>query len=91
MGTRQKAGATTSVAGDFQRLTPGQAVQEFGIEIEDGAKLYVATGSASTFAQGYLVEFESKVYSVVGQPEVRNDGDADTSYCLVLLQRTVIS
>lgn len=89
MGVRQKAGSTTSVAGDFQRMSPGQSVQEFGVELEDSAKLYVATADAGSFAQGYLVEFESKSYSVVGQPQVRDDGSYVSSYCLVLLQRVV--
>jgi hypothetical protein len=77
--------ATKSV--DFQLLTPGRAFQEYGIELENPARLYASAADITSFPQGARVAFDGETYAVVNSM-VRNDGTGtNMSYTLAIMER----
>lgn len=82
-------GTPTSAQVDIQDMTPGQAFQSWGVELDAPAKLYCATADAAKFTNGAEVVRGSLVYTVMGEPILR-DEDSDLTYCMALVNRRTI-
>jgi hypothetical protein len=79
-------GSSQDVAGDLQKLTPGRAFEDFGVQLNNPARLYVAASDLSKFPQGARVTFESILFSVEHSMK-RSVGKAALDYAVVILER----
>lgn len=79
-------GSSSNVACDFQKLTPGRAFEDYGVQLENPARIMAAASDLSKFPQGARVTFETILYSVVHSMK-REIGKAQMDYALVVLER----
>lgn len=79
-------GSSATVMSDFQKLTPGRAFEDFGVQLENPARIYVAASDLSKFPQGARVTFESILYSVVHSMK-RETSSPNTDYAVVVVER----
>jgi hypothetical protein len=79
-------GSSVNVACDFQKLTPGRAFEDFGVQLQNPARIYIQSSDLSKFPQGARVTFESILYDVVHSMK-RSVGRSTVDYGLVVLER----
>lgn len=79
-------GSASNVACDFQKLTPGRAFEDYGVQLENPARILAAASDLSKFPQGARVTFESILYSVIHSMK-REIGRPQMDYALVVLER----
>jgi len=79
-------GSSSNVACDFQKLTPGRAFEDYGVQLENPARLYAAASDLSKFPQGARVTFEGLTYGVIHSMK-RETGKAAMDYTLAVMER----
>ena len=79
-------GSSTDVACDVQKLTPGRAFEDYGVQLSNPARIYAASSNLSKFPQGARVTFEGILYSVVHSMK-RSNGKPTLDYTLVVIER----
>jgi len=79
-------GSSVNVACDFQKLTPGRAFEDFGVQLNNPARIFAAASDLTKFPQGARVTFEGILYSVVHSMK-RSKGATALDYALVVIER----
>ena len=72
-GNPATAGSWT-VQCDFQRLSSSQSFAEYGVDLNNGARAFVALTDAAKFVPEYTVTRGSETFVVTGSPILRDAG-----------------
>jgi hypothetical protein len=84
-------GSSTNYAVDIQPMTPEMAYEQYGVELDNPAKLFTATANAAAFVQGARVTQtkggQTYIYEVVNCDTRAAHSDSNVDYHIAILRR----
>ena len=92
LGNVHKPGSTLTASVYIEQVNPSEAYMRYGVDLKNPAFLQCELADASKFTPDAEVTIGTRVYRVVGQPEIHDAGnDADHADVMLEFKQFVLT